>query len=482
MKISRFYSVLFIAAFLTAAAPQANAGVEWSTFLGESANNYPYGIAVDHEGNVYVTGRASSENFPTTPGAYDPTHGEYGSDVYVAKFDPSGSRLLYSTFLGGADAESGGAIAVDSEGCAYVTGSTQSSDFPVSPGAFQTIHGSYFYVHNNSDVFVTKLNPSGNELVYSTFIGGNNNDRGNSIAIDADGNAYVTGQAVSPDFPATPDAYDTEYNYHNAYVAKLNSAGSALVYSTFLGGSYGSYHTSCSGIAVDSQGAAYVTGSTDDSHFPVTTNAFDTTYNGGRPPISSDAFVTKFSPSGSDLIYSTYLGGEDDDDAGGITLDDNGNAYVCGSTLSPNFPTTPGVLNTTYINGGEWNFNVFVTKLNALGSALVYSTFVRQGFGYEIVIDGARNACITGWPAVVLILNESGSELLYSSSFKASWPGHYVIAVDAAGDIYVAGVTHDSDFPVTPGAFDTTYNGGTVFVAKLHPDPITASNLWPLYH
>src|SRR5439155_339443 len=282
----------------------------YSTYLG-GANAYGLdgdksygvfegssGVAVDTDRNAYVVGTTGSTDFPTTAGAFQTAPGGCcGSyDVFVAKLNPNGSGLVYSTYLGGSGWDGGAAIAVDSAGNAYVTGYAGSTDFPTTRGAFQTTFG------GGADAFVTKLNPSGSGLVYSTYLGGVGPDAGYGIAVDASGQAYVTGDSTSTDFPTTVGAFQTTSGgYADVFVTKLNQSGSGLVYSTYLGG--GS-NEGGSGIAVDVAGDVYVTGQTYSTDFPTTMGAFRVTLGG-----SSNAFVTKLSPSGSGLVYSTYLGG-----------------------------------------------------------------------------------------------------------------------------------------------------------------------------
>ncbi|MEW4228873.1 SBBP repeat-containing protein, partial [Priestia megaterium] len=275
---------------------------------------------------------------------------------YPLIIDPG---LIYSTYLGGSDLDVGFGIAVDAGGNTYISGYTQSANFPTTAGAFDTTY------NDNVDAFVTKLNPTGSALVYSTYLGGSDSDQGLGIAVDTGGNAYVTGYTQSANFPTTAGAFDTTYNDNgDAFVTKLNPTGSALVYSTYLGGSDSDLGL---GITVDTGGNAYVTGYTQSANFPTTAGAFDTTYNN-----NADAFVTKLNPTGSALVYSTYLGGTDSDQGSAIAVDAGGNAYVTGYTQSANFPTTAGAFDTTYNDNGD----VFVTKLNPTGSALVYSTYL----------------------------------------------------------------------------------------------------------
>ena len=267
-------------AFVTKLNPKGTALV-YSTYLGGTSYDYGYGIAVDGAGNAYVTGYTASSDFPTTPGAFQTTYAGGNGDAFVTKLNPKGTALVYSTYLGGSDSDGGYGIAVDSAGNAYVTGYTASTDFPTTPGAFQTTFG------GNGDAFVTKLNPTGTALVYSTYLGGTRGDLGLGIAVDSAGNAYVTGYTASSDFPTTPGAFQTTYGGNqDAFVTKLNPKGTALVYSTYLGGTSGDFGL---GIAVDSAGNAYVTGGTEFTDFPTTAGAYQTTYGG-----TYDAFVAKF--------------------------------------------------------------------------------------------------------------------------------------------------------------------------------------------
>jgi hypothetical protein len=316
----------FVDAFITK-LNSAGSALVYSTYLGGS-DAYGNGIAVDTSGNAYITGEAGAFAFPTTPDAFQ-TAANGLSDAIVTKLNPAGSALVYSTYLGGSgNLDSGADITVDTSGNAYITGFTQSTDFPTTPGAFQT-------TSNGGGAFVTKLNPTGSALVYSTYLGSNNFDIGSGIAVDTSGSAYITGTGAVG-FPTTPGAFQTTLKDGGAFVTKLNPTGSALVYSTYLGGGSGN------GITVDTSGNAYVTGRTASTDFPTTLEAFQTSLKG-----SFDAFVTKLNPTGSALLYSTYFGGSDLDDGVDIAADTSGNAYITGVTQSTDFPTTPGAIQTT---------------------------------------------------------------------------------------------------------------------------------------
>jgi hypothetical protein len=337
----------------------------YSTYLGGNSDDLTgdlgTAIAVDVAGNAYVTGHTSSSNFPTTPGAFQTTL-HLSGDTFVTKVNATGTALVYSTYLGGSSdrtfVDSGAGIAVDVAGNAYVTGITSSSDFPTTPGAFQTIEAS-----GARSAFVTKVNPTGTALVYSTYLGGTSDlvdDKGTAIAVDGAGNAYVTGITSSSDFPTTPGAFQRTLGgpgATNAFVTKVNPTGMALVYSTYLGGSGDvGVGDSGSGIAVDAAGNAYVTGGTASTNFPTTYGAFQR----ARGRSTGSAFVAEVNEAGTALVYSTLLGGSSRADGAGIATDAAGNVYVTGSTLSRDFPTTPGAFQPTS-RGFD---SGFVAKLN----------------------------------------------------------------------------------------------------------------------
>jgi hypothetical protein len=392
--------------------------------------------------------------------------------------------LVYSTFLGGVNVDSGSDITVDAAGNAYVSGTTQQiapSTFPTTAGAFDTTHNGL------QDAFVTKLNPTGSALVYSTFLGGSDLDSAGGIEVDTAGNAYVAGQTSSPDFPTTAGAFDTTHNGdRDVYAAKLNPTGSALVYSTFLGGIDADLGAD---IALDSSGNAYVTGNTVSANFPTTPGAFDTTLN---PNERFDAFVTKLNAAGSALIYSTLLGGSSGTSGNAIAVDTAGNAYVTGATSSSDFPTTAGAFDTTY----NTNQDAYVTKFNATGSALVYSTFLgstANDSASSIDVDASDSAYVTGsttssnfpttagafdttfngnFDVFVTKLNGTGSAPVYSTFLgDVDFDFAQDIVVDSSGSAYLTGLTSSPNFPTTFDAVDATYNGGLAdaFVTKLDP-------------
>jgi hypothetical protein len=483
-------------------------GLDYSTYLGGSGHEQAWDIAVDALGCTYITGDTfESPNFPTTVGAFDAspspplTSGTY--ETFVTKFDPSGA-MVYSTYLGSSGFLSPpSGIAVDNSGSAYVVGGTgpsSASAFPITPGAFDVTP------NGNDDAFVIKLNPSGSALEYSTYIGGANDESAFDIAVDATGSAYITGRTGSLDFPTTPGAFDRSANgSSDAFVTKLNPAGNALEYSTYLGGNGGG--TSGIAIAINASGNAYVTGVTT-ALFPITPGAVDPTRAG-----TDEGFVTKLNLTGTALEYATYLGGEFDDQGNAIAVDSSGTAYVTGSTNSRDFPTTACALDRT--RGGT--LDAFVTKLNPTGTAFEYSTYlggamnipgpggsvtITGEIGNGIVVDASGNAVVTGGASspdfpitadafdatvnagdvFVTRLSASGNFITYSTFLGGSDNEHAIdIARDSMGAIYVTGTTSSPDFPVTPGAFDVTFEQGNlpgkgfdVFVTKLTLPPVPA--------
>jgi photosystem II stability/assembly factor-like uncharacterized protein len=366
----------------------------YSTFLGGGGAEAGNAVAVDSAGSAYVTGFTFADDFPTTAGAVQPDQIGNGPRVFVAKLNPAGTALIYSTYLGGTSfaGERGHDIAVDSSGSAYVTGQTFSADFPTTAGAFRPTAGPG-PISPFSMVFVTKLDESGSSLVYSTFLG---NGQGNAVAVDQAGNAYVAGGMAPNNFPVTAGAFQTApADANDAFVTKLNPAGSQLIYSTLLGGRAGT--DLAWAVAVDAAGNAFVAGTTVSNSFPVTAGAFQPVYRSGSAPGSGEeGFVTKLNEAGSRLVYSTYLGGVGYDEVFGVAIDSAGSAYVTGVTESSNFPSTPGALQQVLPGGLD---DAFITKLNPAGSALVYSTFLggdSVDAGHAIAVDAAGNATVTG--------------------------------------------------------------------------------------
>ncbi len=386
--------------------------------------------------------------------------------------------LIYSTYIGGSGYEVGLSIALDVSANAYITGQTSSINFDTSSGAFQTINS------GNNDIFVSKLNASGTALIYSTYIGGSNNDLSNSIAVDALNNGYITGNTTSNNFNITPGSFQTTLAGNNdIFVSKLNSTGSALIYSTFIGGSSDEAAYS---IALDIQGNVFFTGATNSTDYDISLGAFQPTKEG-----TSDVFVSKLNATGNALIYSTYIGGSSGDSRGqAVAIDGLGNAYITGYTNSNNYDITPGAFQAN-ITGG---WDVFVSKLNATGTILVYSTYLggsNSDWGNSIAVDNLGNAYITGITyssnfdiipgafqanfagnsdIFVSKFNANGTSLIYSTYIGgSSYEDSKVITLDPLNNAYVSGFTLSANYDITQGAFQTIYAGGEdIFVSKLN--------------
>jgi uncharacterized protein (TIGR03437 family) len=527
--------------------------------LDNGPNGTSQGLAVDSAGSVYVAGDTYSIDFPMTKNPYKSAPpakvtgvppGQWPS-AFVTKFSPDGSALVYSTYLGGNGYDYIYAIAVDSNGNAYVTGQTDSPDFPVTAGAYQTVCAP---IPNNtgvstatpncntsdSNVFVTKLNPTGTGLVYSTFLGGYANwAYGTAIAVDSAGRAYVAGNeddicqsstyTFRSCFPTTTGAVITGdktggRSPQYAFVAVFDATGAHLLYSTLFGGMDFTCDNGCgdiwtTGIAVDAAGYFYLVGETKAGNLPTTVGAYQTSaapmYSPGSALYADRGFVAKFnpvtSPGGVLLAYCTYLGGHTSnqgDFISGITTDSAGNAYIVGYTNSKDFPVTSGVYSTVCGPNGQTCAAAHVTKLNPLGTAILWSTYVGDGksdasdalfFTGPIQLDGKGNVYIMGqagpgFPLVnpveppvtpgymevtIAELDPAGANLLFSTRIGASGgvgtTNPAGMAVDSSGNIYLAGNIVGPGLITTPGAFQTTasnspccYHG---FVAKIASTP-----------
>jgi hypothetical protein len=438
--------------------------LSYSTYLGGSGGEGGLGgqLAIDDSGCVYLVGFTLSADYPTL-NPYQTNQGN--EDIYVTKLSSDGSSLVYSTYIGGASTDTGGDIALDNSGCAFVTGWTQSIDFPLQVP--------YQFFQGGIDAFVTKLNAAGNGLAYSTYLGGSGGEYCNGIDVDASGCAYVTGITWSTDFP-TQNPYLTHQGSVDVFVTKLSNSGSSLVYSTYLGGIGDDTGT---GIIVDGSGCAYIDGYTASADFP--TQGPYQTYQSAL-----DAFVTKLNASGNGLIYSTYLGGSGDDYCWGIALDASDCVYIAGDTYSADFPTQ-----NPYLTDQD-SADVYVTRLSASGNSLVYSTYLGGADNeraFAIAVDDSGCAYVTGrtystdfptWnhfqtnqmneDGFVTKLDASGSTLVYSTYLGGNGlDGGYGIAVDGRHCAYVSGFTSSTNFP-TQNPYQAHRAGGfDAFVTKL---------------
>jgi len=410
-----------------------------STYLGTSEVDGVSQIptAIDVDGNVYVAGRTQSNEFPVTPGVYDTTFNERASDLFVAKFDPDLATLLAATFLGGAGPEGawpGSALTLDADGNVYVSAPTKSSDFPVTPTAYDTVY------HGGQDLFVAKLTPDLTRLLACTLLGGSGDDQCPKLAVAPSGTVYLAGETRSPDFPHSRGAYDSTYagGYSDAFVAAFDTDLTSLIGCTFMGGA-GGYYEVPEGVRVDSQGNICIGGWTSSQSYPTTPGSYQPGFAYG----TYDAFVSRLSSDLTTLMSSTFLGGSSWDFIYGLTLDAEDDVYVSGHTASGDFPYSPAAYDTSYNGAGSAGVgdDAFVTKLEGDLSAVLASTYL----GGE------------GW--------ENGTE----------------IALDGAGHVYVGGSTSSDPFPTTPGALDDTYHGspnayaGDLFVSRFDVDLTTLS-------
>lgn len=466
--------------------------LDYSTYLGGIDGDWASGVAVNATGEAYVVGTTSSPNFPTTPGSVQPNPsgcnpGTYCRDVFITKFNASGTALVYSTYLGGSNDDYGTAIAVDSSGNAYVTGDTQSMDFPTTAGAFQrSCGGTCFY----NDAFVAKLNATGSVLAYSTYLGGSNEDDGTGISV-VNGNTYVSGFSASTDFPVTPGAFQTQMQGQgSSFVVELNANATALNYGTFIG-EVDLFGTG-PGIAVDAMGNSYLAGVTSSANFPFTSSAFHTVLLNG---LTSNTYITKLNSTGSALFYSALLGGAS---INSITIDSSGAAYFAGPA-GPFYPISPGALDPPCVNG------TLVAKLSPDGSTLNSSALVcSESFDQaSITRDHVGNIFVfgdtdsTAMPTTVGAFQTSiNNGCCFSAAFLAKLTPDFSalgystyfggtsgsssggVASDSAGNVYGVGATNSTDFPVR-NAFQATYGGGgDAFVSKFSV-PENAVSIYP---
>lgn len=502
--------------------------IHYSTYLGGTNTELVPGpltwagkanIAVDAAGRAYVTGNTLSADFPLSNAHQNYQGGVNYTDTFVSKLTPGGTGLIYSTYLGGSLDDAGNGIAVDAEGNAYVAGSTSSTNFPTTAGAYATTYRGGF-----ADVFVAKLDSEG-ALTYATYLGGTSAlpeqwyEKATAIAVDAGGNAYITGEVRSGDFPTTPDAFQTGSpdiaggadSAMDAFVTKLNAAGSALVYSTYLGGNNNLTGDHAVDIAVDAQGQAHVLGFTAAANFPTTAGAYRSEMSGWQ-----DIYVVKLNATGTGLLYSTLFGGDNTcssslctafDWPAALALDSSGNAFFTGYTDSDNFPTTAGAFQTSKLHGAY----AFAAKLNASGSALSYATLlgsaqtgppgasvdVTKGLG--IAVDGAGNALVTGqtrvtdfpltgdawqrfmagpgcgfnncYDAFLTRLNATGTAVLFSTYLGGSSnEGGHDVAISSSGDAFVVLGTDQPDFLTVNPFMRPAAPDSDVVVLKLSDD------------
>src|ERR1035438_3520593 len=448
----------------------------YGTYIGGTGTDSAWAVAVDSAGAAYVVGETWPVNFPKT---FTISNSSGNGDAFIVKLNPSGTGILYATYFGGSARDSARGVAVDSAGNAYVTGFTNSSDFPATAGAYRSPS------LGQTDAFAIKVNATGSALVYSALIGGAGLDYATGIAIDPSGSVYIAGYTTSVAFPVTSSGFQKSFGggLQDAFVAKLNSSGSGLIYCTYLGGAGNDV---ANGIAVDAAGEAYVVGYTDSTNFPTRSPIYANA--GGQ----GDAFVAKLTPAGDSLVFSTYLGGSLVDIATAVALDSTGNVYVTGATLSANFPVTGGAFQT--LNQGS--YDAFVTKMVSQGASILYSTYV-GGEGSDqsssIAVDANGVAYIAGFTysshfplqsplqsgthggqeAFAAAVGPTGSSLVWSTYLGGAADDQATgIAVDGSGGVYIVGATSSSGFPTASGTYRAVYAGGDGFLVKLALQPL----------
>ena len=473
----------------------------YQSYVGRSANDAATRIAVDNQGNLYFTGATRDNTYPVTPGAFTSPSPNSGGNVIVTKVNANATNLAFTTHFGGAALDAGLGLAVDAQGSVYVTGMTWSNNFPTTPGALQT----QFQRQGDGredpfSCFAAKLSPDGSRLVYSTLLGGTRHDLCSSIALDSLGNAYLGGVTASRDFPVTANSAQPRFSgVADGFLAKLNPAGSALVYSTFLGGTN---WDGVASVALDLNGVLHATGCTSSGvGFPFTPNALQVRF-GGAGGISTiqcgDAFLTRLSADGSRFLYSTFLGGFRDDIGIGVAASPQGDSYLTGTTNSPDFPVSPLAFIRSLRGGSEeetWNSgDAFAAKINADGS-LGYSTFLggtADDRAFSIAVDskgqawiagatlspdfhattnapqrtfGGRDNAFTRIPTgdgFVVQLTANGSAPLFATFIGGAGNDAAVgIAVDAKDEAYAAGFTSSLNLPTTQAAYQRTAGAGS---------------------
>ncbi len=463
--------------------------MDWSTYLGGEDSDFAEGLVEDPStGDILLAGTTLSIGFPATAGAFDTTYNGgpplAEGDAFISRLTADGTTLLWATYLGGTEGEQGEALALDGTDI-VVVGRTRSSGFPVSPGSFDPI------LSGPTDAFITKLDSAGAQLLYSTFLGGDSNEAAFDVGFASPSVVVVTGITWSPDFPTTPGSFSQQYGgSRDGFVTSLDMMASQLSFSTFLGGSQDDF---VSRLAIEPSGRITVVGSTESPDFPTTPGAFDKTLDG-----QADGFIAKLEPAGDRLVYSTLMGGADREGIFALEVDDTGVAHVGGTTGSNDFPVTSNAFDTTF-NGGHLRYDGFVASLDPTGATLLSATFLggTSGEGVygihmapsgDLVIAGpvqSRDFPVTPdapWPthgggdgdAFIARLNGEKTVLIFSTYLGgAGTDGISSLQLSATGEALVTGLTGSSDFPATPGSFDTLYNGGEVdaFASRLSVGP-----------
>ncbi len=447
-----------------------------STFIGDGGNDWGNAIAVDESGNVFITGYTWSDNFPTTAGSYsEPFNGV--KDAYVSKFSNDLSTLLVSTFIGGSSWDNGLSITVEATGDVIISGATGSANFPIAGISYDNT-----YNGGSNDVFVCKLDNDLSSIIASTFIGGGDDDYGYDLTLDQAGNIFVTGRTESTDYPVI-GGFDLNFNggFEDVFVSKLNNGLSALLASTYIGGST---DEGADAIITDDAGNVFISGFTYSDDFPTAGTPYDSTHNG-----SGDIFIAKFNNQLSILSSATFIGGSNFEESHAIAIDSSQNLFIAGYTGSAEYPSTQGVFDSTF-NG---NHDVIITKINNDLSEILASTFIggaEDDDCYGLVIERAENVFITGisfstdYPVTTNAFDDThnGERDIFVSRFsfdlsqlvESTYLGGIDndwaldLAIDDAGSVFIGGGTYSDDFPIQGSPYDDSFNGGEdAIIAKI---------------
>jgi hypothetical protein len=470
----------------------------WGTYYGDGGT-VGFSIALDASDNVYITGQTEGATGIATSGAYQTSVGG-GVDAFIAKFNSTGTSLVWGTYYGSAAGDNitiGDGIVLDENENIYITGYTSNPSGMATAGAYQTTYG------GGGDAFVAVFNSTGSSLLWGTYYGGASDDQGNGIAIDESGNVYITGFTYNSTGMATVGAYQTSGGSISAFAAKFNSAGSSLVWGTYFGETGSSGTTYGNSIAIDTKDEVYITGGTSSTTDIATTGAYQTTYGGG-----ADAFVAEFSPDGASLVFGTYYGGPGYDYGYAISLDATDDIYITGYTTSVSGIATTGAYQTT-LGGSQ---SAFAAKFNPTGLTLLWGTYYGgpgATYGYGIAIDAGENVFITGQTSAtsgiatagayqaaysgsgdtfLAMFPSNGSALVWGSYYEGNGTGEGVgIAVDGSYNVFLTGYTSSTSGIATSGTYKPSYIGGSddAFVAQFDysilPLPITLSSFTATY-
>ena len=473
--------------------------IGFSTYLGGNMHDWIDDLCIDQNGNVYVTGSAYSTNFPVTAGNLMDDHAGGDCDIFIAKFSKNG-ELIFSTRLGGNNYDGNSQIALDHDGNIIIAGVTSSTDFPTTEHAFDKTY------NGDLDIFISKINSDCDSIIYSTYLGGIDQDHHPMMVVDDSGHVYISGPTRSSDFPTTDNACDNSYNgtsadgyYGDIFICKLDENGEGLLYASFVGGES---EETVFGIDIDEKNIVYLTGLTKSVDFPASHQIFGAN-NDGDPLSTENAFLMALDCQQGTLKFSTVFGGNGNEQGDEVFIDQHENIYIAGRTSSEDFPTTSNAFNEIYNGGGsEWKSgDIFVCKFDSSGKNLIYSTYI-GGEGDEgwcdLTIDRHGNALVGGgtsspdFPVTsrvidstsnggdnafvyrdvfFFMLDSSGSELLYSTFIGGTGDDNvFKLKIDEYGSVYIGGLSTSSDFPTTTQAFDRIYNGERdAFLLSLNP-------------